>query len=119
MRDAIPTLGLGTYENTDPEQCAASVAMALDAGYRHVDTAQGYENEAYVGEGLARADVARDEVFVATKVTPDNLAYDDVIASTEESLDRLGVDVVDLHSTMSLKPSNTTSIRSTIVRRGR
>ncbi|MFC7044775.1 aldo/keto reductase [Halobacteriaceae archaeon GCM10025711] len=95
-RDGIPAVGLGTYENTDPEQCAASVATALDAGYRHVDTAQGYENEAFVGEGLARADVAREEVFVATKVTPDNLAYDDVLSSTEASLDRLGVDAVDL-----------------------
>jgi diketogulonate reductase-like aldo/keto reductase len=76
--------------------CVTSVATALETGYRHVDTAQMYENEASVGRGLARADVARDEVLVATKVTPENLADDDLAASARESRDRLDVDRIDL-----------------------
>jgi 2,5-diketo-D-gluconate reductase B len=92
----MPTLGLGTWQNTDPEACANAVATALERGYRHVDTAQAYDNEESVGEGLARADVPREDVFLATKVWIDELAYDDVLSSTEESLERLGVDYVDL-----------------------
>ncbi|MEZ3143231.1 aldo/keto reductase [Halobaculum sp. MBLA0143] len=89
-------LGLGTWENEDAEQCATSVATALEAGYRHVDTAQIYENEAAVGDGIARADVPREDVFLATKVWIDSLAPEDVARTTRESLDRLGVDSVDL-----------------------
>ncbi|OYR59185.1 aldo/keto reductase [Halorubrum halodurans] len=92
----MPVLGLGTWENENPEQCAESVATALEAGYRHVDTAQVYGNEAAVGDGIARADVDREDVFLATKVWTSNLAYDDVIETAEESLERLGVDAVDL-----------------------
>ncbi|MFB6281435.1 MAG: aldo/keto reductase [Haloferacaceae archaeon] len=94
--DGMPLLGLGTWENTDPEACANAVATALESGYRHVDTAQVYGNEAEVGAGLARADVDRDEVFLATKVWIDRLDREGVIESTEASLDRLGVDRVDL-----------------------
>lgn len=94
--NAIPMLGLGTWENTDPAACAESVATALEMGYRHIDTAQAYGNEESVGEGIAAADIDREAVFLATKVWIDNLAYDDVIATTEASLDRLGVDSVDL-----------------------
>ncbi|WP_121821943.1 aldo/keto reductase [Halostella salina] len=96
MSDRIPAVGIGTYENTDPEVCAESVATALDAGYRHVDTAEMYGNEAAVGEGIARADVDREDVFVATKIDTENLAYDDALASAEGCLDRLGLDAVDL-----------------------
>ena len=96
MTREAPRIGLGTYRNTDPDQCAASVTAALELGYRHLDTAQGYDNERYVGDGLAASSVPREEVFLATKVSTDRLAYDDVLASTEKSLDRLGVDSVDL-----------------------
>jgi 2,5-diketo-D-gluconate reductase B len=89
-------LGLGTWQNEDPEQCAASVQAALEMGYRHIDTAQAYGNERAVGEGIAAADVDRDDVFLATKVWIDSLAHDDVLQTTEESLDRLGVDYLDL-----------------------
>jgi len=89
-------LGIGTWENEAPEQCAESVATALDAGYRHVDTAQAYENEAAVGTGIADSPVPREEVFLATKVHWENLGYDDVLASVEESLERLGTDYLDL-----------------------
>ncbi len=92
----IPTLGIGTWQNTDPEECANAVATAIEMGYRHVDTAQAYDNETAVGEGLARAAVPREDVFLATKVWIDQLGGDDVVASTEESLSKLGVDYLDL-----------------------
>ncbi|PSQ02918.1 aldehyde oxidoreductase [Halobacteriales archaeon QS_5_70_17] len=92
----MPMLGLGTWQNDDADQCAESVEYALDAGYRHIDTAQAYGNEEAVGEGVANADVDRGDVFLATKVWNDNLSHDDVIESTESSLEKLGVDYVDL-----------------------
>jgi diketogulonate reductase-like aldo/keto reductase len=92
----MPVLGLGTWENDDPAQCAESVTAALETGYTHVDTAQIYGNEAAVGDGIADADVDRDDVFLATKVWIDKLAPEDVAASTRESLEKLGTEYVDL-----------------------
>ena len=94
--NGMPMLGLGTWQNDDPDACAESVKTALNAGYRHIDTAQAYGNEDAVGEGIAQADVDREDVFLATKVWIDNLAYEDVLETAEASLDRLGVDSVDL-----------------------
>jgi 2,5-diketo-D-gluconate reductase B len=94
--EPLPAPGLGTSGNDEFETCAATVREALELGYRHVDTAQMYDNEAAVGEGIERAAVDRDEVFLATKVHPDNLAPDDVHETARESLDRLGVEQVDL-----------------------
>jgi diketogulonate reductase-like aldo/keto reductase len=95
-RNGMPVLGLGTWENDEPAQCTESVANALDAGYRHVDTAQIYGNEAAVGEGIAESDVDREDIFLASKVWIDQLSPADVASSTRESLDKLGVDSVDL-----------------------
>ncbi|WP_342766294.1 aldo/keto reductase [Haladaptatus sp. AB643] len=92
----IPSPGLGTSQNKDPEQCAETIRTALDVGYRHIDTAQMYENEAEVGDGIASSDVPREDIFLATKVLPANLAYDDVFSSVDESLDKLGTEYVDL-----------------------
>ncbi|MDS0477893.1 aldo/keto reductase [Natrinema sp. 1APR25-10V2] len=92
----MPMLGLGTWENEDADQCAESVRTALETGYRHIDTAQAYRNEDAVGDGIAAADVDREEIFLATKVWISKLGHDDVIESTRDSLDRLGVDYVDL-----------------------
>jgi 2,5-diketo-D-gluconate reductase B len=89
-------LGLGTSGLDDPAECTATVTAALEAGYRHVDTAQMYDNEAAVGEGIAAADVDREDVVVATKVHPENLAPEDARKTARESLDRLGLDRVDL-----------------------
>ncbi|WP_380674824.1 aldo/keto reductase [Salinigranum sp. GCM10025319] len=94
--NGMPMLGLGTWQNTDPDECRTAVREALETGYRHVDTAQAYDNEREVGEGIAAADIPREDVFLATKVWTANLAYDDVLSTTEASLDRLGVDSVDL-----------------------
>jgi len=76
----------------DPDRIAAAIEM----GYRHLDTAQIYDNEEVVGEAIERADVPRSELFVATKVWADSLAPDDVLETTAESLDKLGVDAADL-----------------------
>lgn len=94
--DDVPKIGLGTWENTEPDQCARSVKTAIEMGYRHVDTAQLYENESAVGHGLREASEPRENIFLATKVSFENMAYDDVIESTRESLRRLGTDYVDL-----------------------
>ncbi|SEO39876.1 2,5-diketo-D-gluconate reductase B [Halogranum amylolyticum] len=94
--NGMPMLGLGTWENTEDGQCAESVQQALEMGYRHIDTAQAYGNEEQVGEGIAAADVDREEIFLATKVWIDHLDHDGVVETTKESLDKLGVDSVDL-----------------------
>ncbi|TYL38766.1 aldehyde oxidoreductase [Natronococcus pandeyae] len=91
----VPALGFGTARMTGDE-CRRAVETALSAGYRHVDTAQMYDNEDAVGDALEASDVPREDVFVVTKVNTSNLAYDDVLESTRASLDRLGVDAVDL-----------------------
>jgi len=96
MSTDLPPIGLGTYSDDRREQWRENVRVALDAGYRHVDSAQDYDNETYVGQGLADADVPREDVLVATKVSTGNLAHEDVLESTEASLDRLGVDRIDL-----------------------
>ncbi len=92
----MPMLGLGTWENTDPDDCAESVRTAIETGYRHIDTAQAYGNEADVGRGIANADIPREELFVATKVWIDRLAPEDVHSSTRESLEKLGTEYADL-----------------------
>lgn len=88
-------LGLGTWQNTE-ETCAKSVKIALNMGYRHIDTAQIYGNEEQVGEGIEASDVERDEIFLASKVWIDQLSSENVISSTKESLEKLQTDYVDL-----------------------
>jgi 2,5-diketo-D-gluconate reductase B len=78
------------------DTCRQAVSMALEMGYRHIDTAEMYENEEAVAAGLREAGVPRDEVFLATKVWRDRLRPDDLARSAEGSLRRLGVDYVDL-----------------------
>ena len=96
--EEIPRIGLGTYSNDNRDQWTENVKTALDIGYRHIDTAQVYGNEEYVGEGIRQSDVDRDDVFLATKTV-----HHDVPSSAEEvsdaidgCLERLGVDYVDL-----------------------
>src|SRR5271169_7037315 len=92
---SIPAIGLGTWELRG-RACARLVEQALRLGYRHIDTAQVYENEAAVGEGLRAAGVARGEVFVTTKVWWTRFAAGDLERSAEESVKRLKLDAVDL-----------------------
>ncbi len=91
----VPAVGVGTWQ-LDSETAYRSVSTALELGYRHVDTAQAYGNEAAVGRAIADAPVDRDEVFVTTKVHPSNRSVDAIVASVEASLDRLRLDRVDL-----------------------
>lgn len=92
--DDLPKVGLGTWD-IDGETVRASVRAALDSGYTHVDTAEGYRNERGIGETLA--DYERDDLFLTSKVLPSNLNYGSVIESCEESLQRLGTDYLDLY----------------------
>jgi 2,5-diketo-D-gluconate reductase A len=90
----MPMLGLGVWQVPNGPQCVNAVRWALEAGYRHIDTAQAYGNEESVGRGLRESGVPRDEVFVTTKFDP---ARRDPSAEAEQSLKRLGVDHVDLY----------------------
>ncbi|MCW5681697.1 MAG: aldo/keto reductase [Xanthobacteraceae bacterium] len=91
----IPLLGLGTWQLRD-KVCSRIVEQALRLGYRHIDTAQAYENEREVGEGVRNSGLPRNEIFVTTKVWYTNLAPADVLRSARESLARLKLDYVDL-----------------------
>lgn len=93
--DAIPKLGFGTYGRTGPEGIDA-LLTAVETGYRHLDTAQDYGNEREVGEAVARSGLARDTLFVTTKIAARHYAKGKLIPSLRESLDRLSLDQVDL-----------------------
>jgi 2,5-diketo-D-gluconate reductase A len=90
----IPQLGLGVWQVPDGPECVNAVRWALELGYRHIDTAQAYGNEASVGQGLRESGVPREEVFLTTKFYPGN---EDPSAEAERSLERLGVDHIDLY----------------------
>ena len=92
---AVPRLGFGTFQLAGDE-AYRSVMTALDVGYRHIDTAQGYANEAEVGRALADSSVDRDEVFVTTKLKPSNAKAGAARSSMVDSLRALGTDRVDL-----------------------
>src|SRR5215472_8480318 len=90
----MPILGLGVWQVPDGAACVNAVRWALELGYRHLDTAQAYGNEASVGRALRESGVPRDEVFVTTKFYPQRR---DPAAEMEQSLRRLGLDQVDLY----------------------
>lgn len=91
----IPQFGLGVFQ-VPPAQTAETVAVALRAGYRHIDTAQMYRNEKEVGDALRRSGIARGDVFVTTKLNNGNHRPDDARRSFDQSLADLGVEYVDL-----------------------
>jgi 2,5-diketo-D-gluconate reductase B len=93
--EKVPSLGLGTYRLTG-NACEVAVERALGMGYRHVDTAQMYGNEAEVGRGLEDSGVERGEIFLTTKVWPSDFAHDRVISKTRDNLKRLRTNYVDL-----------------------
>jgi len=88
----VPAIGFGTARMEGAE-CRDAVENALELGYRHIDTAQMYDNEAAVGDAISNSDVNRDEIFLVTKVHRRNLSFEDVLDSVEESMDRLGTDI--------------------------
>ncbi len=90
----VPLLGLGVWQVPDGDECVNAVRWALEAGYRLIDTAQAYGNEASVGRALRESGIPREDVFITTKFYPGN---DDPAVEAENSLRRLGVDQLDLY----------------------
>ena len=91
----IPRLGFGTYL-IDEKDAAAAVRAAISCGYRHIDTAQAYENEHAVGEGVLTSGVKREDIFVTSKVMAEYTSYDRAVSSIKESLDALKLGWIDL-----------------------
>lgn len=92
----IPQLGFGTYQ-IEADQAQSVVETALATGYRHIDTAAIYGNEAEVGAALAASGIDRDELFVTTKLWNSEQGYDSTLAAFDVSMKRLGLDVLDLY----------------------
>jgi 2,5-diketo-D-gluconate reductase B len=91
----VPAIGLGTYKITGPD-AIDTIRKALLIGYRHIDTAQLYDNEREVGAAIVASSIPRNEIFLTTKVWPSNLTEDKFLHSVEESLEKLKTDYVDL-----------------------
>ena len=107
--DSLPVVGFGTWSQTE-EDVQNALPVALDHGYTHVDTAEGYQNEAAVGAVLSAYD--QEEIFLTSKVLPSNLHYEGVLRSLDASLEALGVDALDLY--LIHWPNPTISLRETM-----
>jgi 2,5-diketo-D-gluconate reductase A len=94
---AMPLLGFGVFQITDAAACEQSVVDAIDTGYRLIDTAASYLNEAAVGRGLQRSGIAREKLFVTTKLWIQRNGYEGTLAAFERSLKRLQLDYLDLY----------------------
>lgn len=94
--NAVPCLGFGVFQLDDRAICEEAVLAALDAGYRHIDAAFKYGNEAFVGNALGRSPVAREDVFLTTKTVMDNQTPEHIKDEFARSLERLKTDYVDL-----------------------
>jgi diketogulonate reductase-like aldo/keto reductase len=93
----MPMLGFGVWKIDDPQWCEQCVVDALAAGYRLIDTAAIYGNEEAVGRGIARSEVPREEIFVATKLWLQDAGYDSTLRAFDVSLKKLGLDYLDLY----------------------
>ena len=100
----VPQLALGTWLIQPDEKAAEAVRAALEIGYRHIDTAQAYGNERGVGEGIRRSGIAREQIFVVSKVEAAHKSYAAAAASIDESLRQLGMDYIDLMLIHSPQP---------------
>ncbi|WP_344324542.1 aldo/keto reductase [Aeromicrobium halocynthiae] len=101
----IPQLGLGVFQ-VDPDETQEVVETALEIGYRHIDTAKIYGNEKEVGAAIAASGIARDDLFVTTKLWNDDQGYDSTLAAFDTSMDKLGLDVLDLYLIHWPTPAN-------------
>jgi diketogulonate reductase-like aldo/keto reductase len=99
----IPKLGLGTWFISD-EDVAQAVQDAVEIGYRHIDTAQAYGNERGVGEGIRACGVAREDLFVTTKLAAEVKSYEEAVAAIDKSLQTMGLDYIDMMIVHSPKP---------------
>ncbi|MBI4657270.1 MAG: aldo/keto reductase [Verrucomicrobia bacterium] len=93
----MPLLGFGVFQMNDPEECERSVVDAIEIGYRLIDTAAAYGNEEAVGRGIRKSGVARDEIFVTTKLWVQDAGYESAKRAFQRSLDRLQLDTLDLY----------------------
>jgi 2,5-diketo-D-gluconate reductase B len=91
----VPQLGYGSW-NRPGDECYTLVRMALDAGYRHIDTAEGYNNEEFVGKAIAESGYKRDDIFITTKVAPEHLGPGQVMPHVQISLEKLHLQQLDL-----------------------
>jgi len=110
----IPAFGLGTFRLKD-DVVIASVKTALELGYRTVDTAQIYGNEAAVGQAIEESGVPREELFITTKIWTENLSKDKLIPSLKESLEKLRTDYVDLTLIHWPSPGDAVSVEETML----
>jgi 2,5-diketo-D-gluconate reductase A len=93
----IPILGFGVFQITDPAECERSVVEAIQTGYRHIDTAASYQNEEAVGRGIKQSGVAREQLFITTKLWIQRDGYQGTLNAFERSLKRLRLDYLDLY----------------------
>lgn len=100
----MPALGLGVFQSS-PEDTTGAVASALEQGYRHIDTAAAYGNERQVGEAIRASGLAREDVFIETKVWISDFGHDETLHAFEKSAGKLGVDVIDLFILHQALPS--------------
>ena len=94
---AIPYLGLGVYLSQEGEEVENAVTWALEAGYRHVDTASAYKNEVGVGNALRSSGIPRNDLFITTKVWNSDQGYESTLRAFDQSMERLGLDYLDLY----------------------
>ncbi|MEC2072847.1 aldo/keto reductase [Alkalihalophilus marmarensis] len=93
----MPWLGLGVYKAEDGAEVEQAVIKAIEAGYRSIDTAAVYYNEEGVGTAIKKSGVAREELFITTKVWNDDQGYESTLRAFDQSMDKLGLDVLDLY----------------------
>lgn len=93
----MPVLGFGVFQVPDPKECKQAVLDALASGYRLIDTAAAYQNEAAVGEAIKESGIAREEIFVTSKLWVSDFTYERAKAGIERSLELLGLDHIDLY----------------------
>lgn len=93
----MPLLGFGVFQMTDPSECERAVIDAIEAGYRLIDTAASYQNETQVGNALKQSTIARNQLFITTKLWLQDTNYQGAKAQFERSLNRLQLDYVDLY----------------------
>jgi 2,5-diketo-D-gluconate reductase A len=93
----IPILGFGVFQIADPAECERSVMDAIQVGYNHIDTAASYQNEEAVGRGIKQSSVAREKLFITTKLWIQRNGYEGTLQAFERSLKRLQLDYIDLY----------------------
>jgi diketogulonate reductase-like aldo/keto reductase len=93
----IPILGFGVFQIADPAECERSVVDAIEVGYTHIDTAASYMNEEAVGRGIKQSGIAREKLFITTKLWIQSIGYENTLNAVERSLNRLQLDYIDLY----------------------